>query len=93
MCINNIIVGNNMENKSTFKQFLEERSYQGQDYRESFKVDGKILKFYRLDRDKGQAIYISGDIIYVMDDDKVVSTTTKEKFDAKIADEPRRFTP
>jgi len=82
-----------METKISFKQFLEERSYQGKDYRESFKVDGKTLKFYRLDRDKGNAIYINGDTIYIMDGDKVISTTTKEKFDDKIADEPRRFTP
>jgi len=82
-----------METKQTFKQFLEERAYDGNDYRETFKVDGKILKFYRLDRGKGQAAYINGDKIYIMAGDKVISTTTKEKFDYKIADEPRRYTP
>jgi len=82
-----------METKQTFKEFLEERAYEGNNYRETFKVDGKMLKFYRLDRDKGQAAYINGDKIYIMDGDKVVSTTTKDKFDDKIADEPRRFTP
>jgi len=82
-----------METKKTFKTFLAERTYQGNEYRETFKVDGKTLKFYRLDRDKGHAAYINGDKIYIMAGDKVMSTTTKEKFDDKIADEPRRFTP
>jgi len=82
-----------METQQTFKQFLSERTYQGVDYRETFKVDGHLLKFYRLDRDKGHAAYIDGDKIYIMNGDKVASTTNKTDFDAKIADEPRRYTP
>lgn len=82
-----------MEIKQTFKTFLSERTYQGNEYRETFKVDGHLLKFYRLDRDKGHGVYRDGDKIYIMNGDKVVSTTTKDKFDEKIADEPRRYTP